>query len=183
MIVSIKKERLLLAYLRSGKKGAVRQWFHAYSPYLLKVALQKISVPEDAEEIVQETFINCLRQLPLFQEKSRLGTWMVGILRHEMADYYRKKYAKKALQVTPLATLIAAQPVKNASETSQKVKEVLSQMTRERRELLLLKYVDKHKVKEIAHNWRTTVKTIESELFRARQEFRLLYARSASSKN
>lgn len=178
MIISVKKERLLLSNLRSGAKGAVRQWFHVYSPYLIRVATKKISAPEDVEEIVQETFINCLRQLSLFQEKSRLGTWMVGILHHEIADYYRKKYAKKALKITPLASLIIAQPVKNASETSQRVKEVLSQMTRQRRELLLQKYVDKQKVKEIARRGRTTVKTIESELFRARQEFRLLYAQS-----
>lgn len=181
MPLSLLKEQALLKSLRAGKPGAVRQWFRWYAPSLLRVARQKISSPEDAEEIVQETFVNCLRQLSLFQERARLNTWMVSILRHEIADYYRKKYAKRALQVIPLANLIIAQPVRDASETSQQVRAVLSRMTSERKELLLMKYVDKKKVKDIARHWQTTVKAIESELFRARREFRTLYVEVAAT--
>ncbi|HCR80953.1 MAG: RNA polymerase sigma factor [Parcubacteria group bacterium GW2011_GWB1_49_7] len=174
-----KKERQLLARLRAGSKQAVREWFALFFPYLLRLAIGKVPHREDAEEIVQETFINCLKQLPLFQERARLRTWMVSILNHEIADYYRRRYAKRALQVIPLANVLVAQPVKNASETSLKVQQVLARMSTKRQELLLLKYVDKRKVVEIARRWNTTIKAIESELFRARREFRLLYLQLA----
>jgi len=164
-----KKERQLLARLRAGSKQAVREWFALFFPYLLRLAIGKVPHREDAEEIVQETFINCLKQLPLFQERARLRTWMVSILNHEIADYYRRRYAKRALQVIPLANVLVAQPVK----------QVLARMSTKRQELLLLKYVDKRKVVEIARRWNTTIKAIESELFRARREFRLLYLQLA----
>jgi RNA polymerase sigma-70 factor (ECF subfamily) len=175
MNISPKQEKQLLNSLRTGQKGAVRSWFKLFAPYLLKITLKRVSSKKDAEEIVQETFINCLRQLPLFQEKSRLRTWMVSILKHEIADYYRKKYAKKAIKTIPLANTLLAKPVKNASQTSLIVSQALSRMSKHRKELLLMKYVDKKKVKEIAYSWSKTVKAIESELFRARKEFRALY--------
>ncbi len=175
MTLSIRAEKQLLEKLRAGKKSAVHQWFKNFAPYLQRVANSQVSSRADAEEIVQETFINCLKQLPLFQGKSRLRTWMVSILKHEIADYYRKRYAKKAIKTIPLANTLLAKPVKNSSETSQLVSQALAKMTGERRELLMMKYVDKKKVKEIASAWSKTVKSIESELYRAREEFRQLY--------
>jgi len=175
MTLSVTDERRLLDRLRAGKKAAVRQWFTVFSPYLLRLTLRQVSVKEDAEEIVQETFINCLKQLPLFRGEARLRTWMISILKHEIADYYRKKYAKQAIRVVPLARVLLAQPVKDADETAQTVRLVLAKMTSGRKELLLMKYVDNKRVKEIARLWNKTVKAIESELFRARQEFRSLY--------
>jgi len=181
MTISIKQEEILLTKLRAGQKGAVRDWFKEFHDYLLKITMRQVSIKEDAEEIVQETFVNCLKQLPFFQGRSRLRTWMISILKHEVADYYRKKYAKKAIGTIPLANLLLAQPVSNASETSLIVSQALSRMTSERKELLLMKYVDRKRVKEIALSWKKTVKSVESELFRARQEFRHLYSEIEAS--
>lgn len=173
--MSVTEERALIERLRAGRRRAVEQWFRTYSPYLLRVAKKRLPRQEDAEEIVQETFINCVKQFSLFRGQSRLRTWMVSILNHEIADYYRKQYAKRALKVVPLADLLLARPVKNASETSEKVRLALSKMTREKKELLMMKYVDKKRVTEIARQLEKTVKSIESDLFRARREFRALY--------
>ena len=86
-MLSLKQERLLLSQLRAGRKQAVRQWFGIFHSYLLRLTLNRVSLPADAEEIVQETFINCLKQLPLFQARSRLRTWMVSILKHEILRF------------------------------------------------------------------------------------------------
>lgn len=175
-MVSVTEEQQLLKQLRAGKKSAVRNWFKIFAPYLLRITLGRVSLKEDAEEIVQETFINCLKQLPLFRGQSRLKTWMVSILKHEIADYYRKRYAKRALHLTPLADFLLAVPIKDSQETAEKVRAVLAQMAHPKKELLMLKYVDKKRVEEIADLWNKTGKSIESELFRARREFRGLYA-------
>lgn len=172
---SIEYEQQLLASLRKGDKKAVRAWYEHFFSYFLTVCLRKVSQPQDAEEIVQQMFINSLRQLPLFREKSRLKTWMTSILYHEVADYYRKKYAKKALKTLPLLDAILQTPLKSPQEVSERVTEVLAEMKKEHRELLLLKYVDKKKMKEIALLMGKTLKSVESDLFRARGEFREIY--------
>lgn len=177
------KEQQLLSGLRRGEQRAVRDWYQHFFSDLLRYALTKVSNHKDAEEIVQETFINCLRHLPLFQGRSSIKTWMIGVMRHEIADYYRKKYAKKALQMVPLAEEILLSSLVDSEEIDLAVRNrakevvgwVLKKMSEEKRELLMMKYVDQLKVKELAKKMGKTVKAIESDLFRARKEFRLLY--------
>jgi RNA polymerase sigma-70 factor, ECF subfamily len=168
-------EEFLLKELRQGKKKAVRFWYKKFFPLFLNTTLKKISKREDAEEVVQETFINSLKQLHLFKNKSSLKTWMMSILFHEIADFYRKKYAKKALKIIPLFDEILQKPLMDQQEMSVKVEDVLLDMKKEYREVLLLKYFDKKKVQDIAVKLKKTTKAVESDLFRARREFRGLY--------
>ena len=65
---------------------------------------------------------------------------------------------------------------KDAHETAILVKQVLKKMGSQSQELLMKKYVDKKRVKELAQEFGRSEKAIESELFRARKEFRLLWA-------
>lgn len=43
-----------------------------------------------AEDLVQETFISALQGLDRFKGGSAVRTWLVGILKHKIIDYYRK---------------------------------------------------------------------------------------------
>ncbi|MFZ5438292.1 MAG: RNA polymerase sigma factor [Patescibacteria group bacterium] len=175
VLPQIKEPTLLVKKLKAGDKRAVRTWYKNYFPSFLRLTLKKVANKKDAEEIVQETFINALKQIHLFQEKSKLKTWMTSILLHEIADFYRKKYAKKALKVIPLFEEILQKPLLGSSELNDKVEEVLNEMRTDYKNLLLLKYFDKKKVTEIAQKLKKTVKAVEADLFRARREFKEIY--------
>ncbi len=172
----MKDDAEFLKKLKSGDSVAVRQWYSEYSSRLLSFITHKISNETDAEEVMHDTFLSCLHHLPLFRGESSIWTWMVRISQHEVADYFRKRYAKKFIHALPLSELLCIENISNAHDTSQKVKDVLYKMTTESREILQMKYVDKKKVKEIAREMGRTVKAVESILFRARTEFRELYA-------
>ncbi len=171
------KNNSYVAQLQVGDPAAARAWFTEYHDRLLRFVEQKISIHADAEEVVQETFINCLRQVSLFRGDSSLWTWMCSIARHEVADYYRKKYAKKALQLLPLFDSVFeehAAPVVEAekSEKTGQIRQALGKLSPLEQEVLQLKYIDEHSVAEIAARIGKTVKAVESLLFRARQLFR-----------
>lgn len=170
------QEAKLVLQLRQGNQKAVAEWFSTYHNRLLKVALQKVEQRSDAEELVQETFLNCMKQMALFRGSSSLWTWMNAILRHEISDFYRKRYAKNALRTLPLFEKLAIDDIHASDDVSAKVTSVLKKMSGEYRELLEQKYIDKRKVIEIAKNWGKSCKSIESDLFRARQEFQYLWA-------
>lgn len=172
---SFSQESVLLEGLKDGSPQAVEYWFKHFQPKVLALVSTKVSLEKDAEEITQEIFLNCLKHLPLFRGESSILTWMYSIARHEVADYYRKKYAKKAISLLPLTDLLHLEDVKDAHEVSENVRQVFYQMTQEHRELLLLKYIDQKKVKDIADELGKSVKAVESELFRARVEFKRLY--------
>lgn len=166
----------LLTRLKHGDPKAVQLWYEEYSPRILVYISQKVSNDKDCEELAQEVFLSCLKHLPLFRGGSSIFTWMCSVARHEIADYYRKKYAKKALKYVPLGEMILQEDIADAHESALKVKEVLSQMKSESKELLMKKYVDCKKVSEISQELGRTTKAIESDLFRARREFKKLYA-------
>lgn len=172
-------ETQLIRDLLSGDAKAVHGWYASYAPGLIRYAEQKLSRSDVAQEVVQETFVNALKNLRLFRGQSSLHTWMVGILNHEIADYYRKLYAKRAIKVIPLADWLLhelAMDETDTQETPVKVRMTLDRMVQEQKELLLQKYIDGKKVKQIARDLGKSVKAIESDLFRARVEFRRIYS-------
>jgi RNA polymerase sigma-70 factor (ECF subfamily) len=57
---------------------------------------------ESAENLVQETFLAALTSRDSFSGRSSEKTWMVGILKHKIADQYRKSFRERS--VTELQT-------------------------------------------------------------------------------
>jgi len=169
------KDQKLLMRLKQGDQKAVHEWFSLYYHRLLNLVLTRISNPADAEEVAQETFLSCLKHLPLFRGDSSIWTWMNRIAGHEIADYYRKRYAKKTIKALSLDEFFAIDVALDAHHTSEKVKLALEKIRPDYQELLLLKYVDKKKVVQIATQLNKTIKSIESDLFRARNDFRQAY--------
>lgn len=170
------EDGLLLSQLKFGQAKAVRTWFNTYHDRLFHFIAQKVSIEKDVEELVQDTFLACLKHLPLFRGESNIWTWMTRIAQHEVADYYRKRYAKKFIRSFPLSELLPLHDMSDVHEISQKVRQVLANMASDEREILLMKYVDQKKVKQIAQEMGRTAKSVESILFRARVEFRKLYS-------
>jgi len=100
----------------------------------------------------------------------------MAVLRHEIADYYRKKYAKKAIQILPLGKSLLSEKIQESSEVELKVKQALNKMLDRRKSLLLMKYVDGMGVRQIARIMGKTFKSVESDLYRARESFKEIYA-------
>jgi len=172
----IMEEKQLVKQLKQGSRRAVKAWFDQFHPELLRTVKQKVASDKDAEDIVQETMINCLKQIQLFREESSLKTWMMTIVRHEIADYYRKKYAKRAIKTFPLADYLLKDEIQDSTLVEQQVKQVLGKMLDRRKKILLMKYVDGLQVREIAKKMGKTFKAVEADLYRARENFKELYA-------
>jgi RNA polymerase sigma-70 factor, ECF subfamily len=61
------------------------------SPALFRFAMRFVRRREEAEDLVQETWLSALRGAPSFEGRSSLRTWLNGILRRRAADHYRKE--------------------------------------------------------------------------------------------
>jgi len=169
-------EQALIADLKQGLPQAVEQWFKLFKSPVTAYIGSKIDNPKDRDELVQEVFVHSLQQLPLFRGHSSLWTWMCSIARHEVADYYRKRYAKKALKTLPLMDWLVIESAGDASDVAEIVRETLKKMTPKYRDLLLSKYFDEQSIKQLALANDRSEKAVESDLFRARREFKELWA-------
>jgi len=60
-----------------------------YRRYLHRYALQQVRDPDLANDLVQDTFLAALEGGCRFEGRSAVRTWLVGILKHKIADSFR----------------------------------------------------------------------------------------------
>lgn len=68
------------------------KWVDQYANDLYKQACYLLSDEEDAKDLIQEVFIIAYNQYDTFRKESYPKTWLSGILRNKVAEFYRKKY-------------------------------------------------------------------------------------------
>lgn len=67
------------------------QWAAAYADYLYAFALKRLQDPEMCKDLVQDTFVSAIRNLPNYKGSSSEKTWLTSILRNKIMDIYRKR--------------------------------------------------------------------------------------------
>ena len=72
------------------------QWVEEFSDFLFAFALRRVNSKEDAEDILQETFLSAYKGLEKFEGKSSVKTWLTSILKNKIIDYYRQKSNSKS---------------------------------------------------------------------------------------
>src|SRR5262245_15907650 len=63
----------------------------AHRPRLMKFALLHLGNRAHAEDAVQETLLAALQGARRFAGESSVSTWLIGILRHKIADCFRRE--------------------------------------------------------------------------------------------
>jgi len=69
-----------------------QQWVDLYADDLYAYTLKMIPHPDQAENLIQETFLAALKSKNSFKGASSEKTWLIGILRHKITDHLRSKY-------------------------------------------------------------------------------------------
>lgn len=65
-------------------------WVELYGDYLFRYAVARLRDTVRAEDMVQETFLAALKGGKSFSGRSAEKSWLVGILKNKISDYYRK---------------------------------------------------------------------------------------------
>jgi RNA polymerase sigma-70 factor (TIGR02943 family) len=68
----------------------VDNWVDNYTDYLYNFAFYKIGKVEEAEDIVQETFLSAFKGRENYKGDASEKTWLMAILKNKIVDYYRK---------------------------------------------------------------------------------------------
>jgi RNA polymerase sigma-70 factor (ECF subfamily) len=110
IVPSVSQEDFSLEALRAGDRAEFSKMVEAYSGRLYRLALKMLNHPQDAEDILQETFIKAFRHLKNFDGRSSLSTWLYRIATNEALMFLRRK--------TPQLVSIES-PVSNEDEDDQ----------------------------------------------------------------
>jgi RNA polymerase sigma-70 factor (ECF subfamily) len=72
-------------------RAAPAQWLREHGDLLWRFAIARVKDADAAEELVQDTLVAALGSLQHFRGDSTERTWLVGILRHKIADRERAR--------------------------------------------------------------------------------------------
>ena len=91
-----------LVALQSGDRAEFALFVETYSGQVYRLALKMLQNPQDAEDILQETFIKAYKALPNFEGRSSLSTWLYRIATNEALMFLRKKRPEQVSVDEPL---------------------------------------------------------------------------------
>lgn len=148
---------------------------------LKKFVSNRVDDEQKVEEIVNDVMLAVIINKPYFRGKSDIFSWICGIAKHKIVDYYRKKKLKTILfSVSPVFEEIADKalgPEKTSLkiELIEEIKKTLRGLKKEYYKVLRLKYIKGWRVNKIAQKLNISPKAVESRLQRAKFNFRELW--------
>src|SRR2546430_8129049 len=84
----------VLARARQGDSEAFRALVERHSRSVFRLAFRMTGNEQDAEDVVQESFLRAYRQLGRFESRANFGTWLYRIVANCSVDLMRAKQAR-----------------------------------------------------------------------------------------
>jgi RNA polymerase sigma factor (sigma-70 family) len=81
----------LIEECRKGNSKAQFRLYNHYSKAMYNLAFRILNNREDAEDIVQEGFVECFRNLETFRFESTFGAWLKKIIVNKCINQIKKK--------------------------------------------------------------------------------------------
>ena len=84
-------DNTLICRAQSGDEGAFVDLIQVYYPFVYAIVIGIVNNPQDAEEVVQDTFLNAYRGLAQYQEMAKFKNWLAEIARNRARSWLRKQ--------------------------------------------------------------------------------------------
>lgn len=175
----------LARQIAAGDEQALEQLFHELKDVVYNTALGYLRNSEDAEEILQDVFVEVFHSIKTFKGDSSVKTWVIRITINKSLDYLRYRNRKKRFAfVTSIFNKETGEVKINAPEfnhpgvlleNKEKLKylfEAIDKLPEKQRDAFLLLKVEHMSQREAAEVLQVGEKALESLLQRAKENLR-----------
>lgn len=184
MINSVPQEFSIEA-LRAGDKAEFARLVDAYSAQIYRLGLKMLGNEQDAEDVLQNTFLNAMTHLSSFEGRSSISTWLYRIASNEALMHLRRGKKKVSIEdlqpedadddflpeifvdwsVLPENELLAGEGKVTLDEAIKKLPENL-------RMVFVLRDIEDVSIKDTAEILNLTETNVKTRLLRARMFLR-----------
>jgi RNA polymerase sigma-70 factor (ECF subfamily) len=182
----MESDEAAIARAQAGDREAFRALVERHSRTIFKLGYRMTGNEYDAEEVVQETFLNAWRWLPRFEARSGFGTWIHRIAVNCSMDILRRRQrhgnqeSEEALAWVPAATP-GPERLAYATEVSDRVRAALAALSPLERAAFVLRHYEGLRIEEIARRLDRRADATKNSIFRAVQKLRKALAAYAAS--
>ena len=170
-----------VAQARAGDEDAFRILVERHSRGIYRLAYRMTGKPEDAEDVVQETFVRAFKQLARFESRSNFSTWLYRIGFNCAIDYMRARPHRETSETEE--TLDARSQTTNArpsmddlvyaGQISARVQAALVDLTEQERAAFLMRHYHGCSIDEIGEELGLKTNAAKHAVFRAVRKMRV----------
>jgi len=178
-MVWMEGEAAAIARARAGDRDAFRELVERHSRAVFRLAYHMTGKEEDAEDVVQETFLNAWRWIGRFEARAGFGTWLHRIAVNCSMDALRRRQKHPgAAEGWETALAEAASPeagpdrLAMSAEASGRVSAALGELSPFERAAFVLRHYEGLRIEEIAARMGRGVEGTKQAVFRAVQKLR-----------
>jgi RNA polymerase sigma-70 factor (ECF subfamily) len=159
---------------RKGNSKAQFTLYNLYSKAMYNLAYRMTNNREDAEDILQETFVECFRNLGSFRFESTFGAWLKSILINRSINHLRKKKINLVLQENLPDTVDSNDDDYETVYSTEKIFKGIERLPDGYRVILTLYLLEGYDHQEISQIMGITESTSKSQYSRAKDKLRKL---------
>ncbi len=161
------EERLVTA-LKNRVPGSARELVNSYGDRLFRSAFSLCGNETEAQDIVQDTFLQALRSIDRFQGRSTFYTWLHAILLNLTRHYHRDRkwivYDNELIHREASLPSENPAPLDAGAASSALSGSLASTSSAAQREVIVLRYYENMKIHEIAAHLGISKGTVKSRL-------------------
>ena len=160
------QDKLLIWRLRHGSEDALRRIYQKYENYLLTIAVNLLSDPSGAEDVVQEVFMQLVQTIDSLEITSSLKGYLATCTANRSRDVLRKRKRHSTVDISQAGHAVSNEdgPVQMAihSELLLLLNQAMTKLPYEQRETIVLRVNGRLKFKAIAQMQNVSIKTAQS---------------------
>lgn len=185
--MDIKPEKLtdiqLIEQTLGGNTTCYETLFGRYRHQLYAATLQKCGDEQDAEDIVQETYVKAYFNLPRYKSEYTFGQWVYTIARNLFIDFTRRrKSAGTTVSIDRLSASGGGGDINPACDTlnpeeriishqkSRQLDSLMAELPAHYRTMIELRFVGEYSYEEIAEKLAMPIGTVKTQIHRAREK-------------
>jgi len=143
----VETEGFSLEALQAGNPEEYSRIVDAYYSKIYRLAIRMLNQQQDAEDVLQETFLKAYRGLKSFDGRSKISTWLFRIATNEALMVIRRKHPEMVSIDEPVETEEGEQePLQIIDWCCLPEEELLSEETRERLDAAVQKLPERLRV-------------------------------------
>lgn len=162
----------------STRREAFTQLVRTNQQQLYYAVRRIVVLHEDADDVLQNTFIKAWQGLDNFRGDSSLNTWLYRIAMHEALDHLERQKRHHGLSIDDdlqqsaraLAAQLESDPYFDGDETEFQLQEAIAQLPAKQRLVFNMKYFDEMKYEEISAVLGTSVGALKASYHHAVQK-------------
>lgn len=168
-------------FLKNAREGRTEDFGHIvllYEGRLRAYASRFVSNRDDVGDIVQDAFLDALRYLSRYDPGRDFGAWIYAICKNRILNYFRSRRVRRSVQLSvvdeALEERMSTMDVEedDGEDRVTAIRECMTKLRDEHRELISRRYGDRVAVKDIAEALRQSAASVSMRLMRLRDTLR-----------